>query len=308
MSDDETGIDLPDDIEIDEPTEATTSPYESRRVINGEGFHDPEAIKLDKLSADDESLEGDEAGDEVEGDDDGTMRTLIAKAVIRMGAAVVAWVLGRTRWSSGYCQQFARSAFGVGAYYGSARLAWLNAKYKHRTSSTGNIPKGVPVFWLGGSHGYGHVAISLGNGLCRSTDWPSRGRVGTARISDIHIHWGLSFQGWTEDINRVRIYTGSSGPKRTTLDASTIAEKARDHKDAFHGALLKKAVAAEVGQGDMNLRNAVLGSGFREQYRKVQEKYLRAHGEKPTAKTADGIPGPASLRWLGSRHGFDVRA
>lgn len=44
MSDDETGIDLPDDIEIDEPTEATTSPYESRRVINGEGFHDPEEI------------------------------------------------------------------------------------------------------------------------------------------------------------------------------------------------------------------------------------------------------------------------
>lgn len=108
---------------------------------------------------------------------------------------------------TGYCLIFAHDAFGVGAKYPSATSAWEHAVHKHPETDPTKIPRGVPVFWTGGSHGYGHVAVSRGGGSCWTTDLIRPGKVDVARIADVHARWGLTLVGWTEDINGVRVYT-----------------------------------------------------------------------------------------------------
>lgn len=226
----------------------------------------------------------------------------------RTGTAATNWARAQHSWHPiGMCLVFTRSAFSVPARYGSARLAWTNARRKHRTGS-GGIPPGVPVFWLGGSHGYGHIALSLGNGLCRSTDWPHAYQVNTARIDDITRRWGQHFQGWTEDLNGITVYKGNAAASGFVIDVSNVQHAARNDGKIVNGTKLKKAVAAEVGKGSMNLATTTLGANFREQYKHVQRAYLRAVGSKPGPGDVDGIPGRGSLEWLGRRHGFSIRS
>lgn len=292
----EIPVDFPH--EPDPATDDTVEPYADLPLRNGVGFQDPEAVVLDP---------------DVEGEATGRARApkragAVRRASARVGAAAASWARKITRWSpSGMCQQFTRSCFNVGAYYGTAALAWHRADHKHPTSLSrvGGMPPNVPVFWTGGSRGAGHAAYHLGHGLVRSTDWPRSGQVGTVHIATLTRAWGHSFQGWTEDINNVRVWEPE--PTRT-LDLSTIQRATRRGKDVPQGAFLKKAVAAEVGKGAMNLSTKTLGSGFKTQYRKVQREYIRSQGGTPTAKTADGIPGGESLRWLGRRQGFKVTA
>lgn len=68
-----------------------------------------------------------------------------------------------------------------------------------------NPPRGFPVAWSGGSRGYGHRAISLGNGKVRSTDVPSSGRVGTVSLDYFEKKWGLHYLGWSETITGAKI-------------------------------------------------------------------------------------------------------
>jgi hypothetical protein len=104
------------------------------------------------------------------------------------------------------CQSFVRSAFGVGAYYPSAVSAWQHARYRHPLSDGNHVPRGVPFFWSGGSRGYGHVVLSVGSGLCWSTDVARTGYVDLVRINDVTRRWGEHPLGWTEDINAVHVW------------------------------------------------------------------------------------------------------
>jgi cell wall-associated NlpC family hydrolase len=52
------------------------------------------------------------------------------------------------------------------------------------------------VFWTGGSHGFGHVAISLGNGKIASSDILRTGKVDVVPLSMIQQKWGLHYAGW----------------------------------------------------------------------------------------------------------------
>lgn len=126
---------------------------------------------------------------------------------VRTGKAAMDWARSQTRKiPSGMCQQFTRMAFNVGPGFPTASSAWSGSNKRHQTDDPSKVPPAVPVYFLGGSQGYGHAAVSLGNGLVRSTDWPRRYSVGTARISDIERSWGQRFVGWTEDINGVTVY------------------------------------------------------------------------------------------------------
>ena len=107
---------------------------------------------------------------------------------------------------SGWCLVFVRSCFGVSALYSSATQAWQQAKYRHPTTDAASIPRGVPVFWTGGSHGFGHIALSRGDGTCWTTDFVRAGQVDVARIDAIGPGWGLTLVGWTEDVNGVKVY------------------------------------------------------------------------------------------------------
>jgi hypothetical protein len=82
------------------------------------------------------------------------------------------------------------------------------------------------VFWTGGRHGYGHVALSRGNGSVWSTDYHRVGKVDACRIDEITRDWGLRLVGWTEDINGVRVWQQAE-PKRKAPARPTRVQKAR---------------------------------------------------------------------------------
>jgi hypothetical protein len=79
-----------------------------------------------------------------------------------------------------------------------AEAAWNRSRQKHRKDK--RPPAGVPVFWHNPRSKYGHIALSVGNGRVRSTDWPSRGRVGEVDINTMTRRWGLVYLGWTGDM------------------------------------------------------------------------------------------------------------
>lgn len=75
----------------------------------------------------------------------------------------------------------------------------------HNKHGDRNPPRGVPVAWSGGSHGFGHRAVSLGGGMIRSTDAGGRGRVATVPLNWFEEHWGLRYLGWSETISGLAI-------------------------------------------------------------------------------------------------------
>lgn len=141
-------------------------------------------------------------------DDDTPPSRADHEALPRMGEEAVAeakrWTLDSISLGAiGYCLRGVREIFGVAAHYNTAIDAWNDAKYRHPAPQGDAVPRAVPVFWSGGSDGFGHVAISIGNGLCRSTDWKRAGMVDLARIDDITSAWALNLEGWTRDLNTV---------------------------------------------------------------------------------------------------------
>jgi len=107
---------------------------------------------------------------------------------------------------TGWCLVFVRLCFGAPAKARDAATAYAAAERKHPVTSGAQVPRGVPVFWTGGSHGHGHVALSRGGGSVWTTDFVRKGKVDVARIDDITRVWGLRLAGWTEDINGVTVW------------------------------------------------------------------------------------------------------
>jgi hypothetical protein len=109
----------------------------------------------------------------------------------------------------GYCQQQTRQWSGIPAMYGDAATAWRNTNDRHPGDK--NPPRGAHVFWTGGSKGYGHAAMSLGNQQIRSTDAGGTGKVATRHIDWFGANWGLPYAGWAWDNNEVTIPHSTSG-------------------------------------------------------------------------------------------------
>jgi hypothetical protein len=103
----------------------------------------------------------------------------------------------------GMCLQVTRGWYGVASKYPDAATAWANAK--HRAPGDHSPPRGAIVWWTGGSSGYGHVGMSLGDGTFRSTDLPTKGKIGTVALSAPSSSWGQDYAGWSADINGVTI-------------------------------------------------------------------------------------------------------
>jgi uncharacterized protein YraI len=129
------------------------------------------------------------------------------------GAALVTRIKGdrgKAIYSS-MCQAYCVTRAGTGAvgdYDGDgaadAQDGWRKAKGKGKVvlaadiKSYSDIPAGTFAYWEGGSHGYGHVAITIGGGQVQSTDAPTWGRIGVVDIGWIASHWGngLKFVGY----------------------------------------------------------------------------------------------------------------
>ncbi len=109
----------------------------------------------------------------------------------------------------GYCLQWCRQKAGINSKYGDAATAWRNTNDRYPGSK--NAPRGSMVYWTGGSHGYGHIAVSVGNGKVRSTDAGGKGKVATVSIDWVQNNWGLPYAGWAWDVNEVTIPHSSGG-------------------------------------------------------------------------------------------------
>lgn len=102
------------------------------------------------------------------------------------------------------CLMFARSAYNIPSKYATASIAWSHTTQR----GTGTPPRGALVWWTGGSHGAGHVAVSIGDGTCWTSDFGNDaylgdGKIHRERISNIAQHASFTYRGWSRDINDV---------------------------------------------------------------------------------------------------------
>ena len=102
----------------------------------------------------------------------------------------------------GMCLQQTRFWCHIDAMWPDAATAWHMNLHKQRNK---NVPRGAPVFWLGGSQGFGHIALSLGNGWVRSTDAGGRGVIATHRLDWFEDNWRMPYAGWSPSLNGVTI-------------------------------------------------------------------------------------------------------
>lgn len=135
---------------------------------------------------------------------------------------------------TGWCLRSVRTCYAVDAFDFTknngrgplAHEAFDYAQHKHPTTDPASIPRGVPVYWKGGSSGAGHIAISTGNGYCWSTDIVRPGYFDHVPIATIRAKWGMTLLGWTEDLNGVRVYTPPTEPAKETVVAPTAPKVA----------------------------------------------------------------------------------
>jgi len=108
------------------------------------------------------------------------------------------------------------------------------AQYKHTDR---HPPAGVPVAYLGGSRDNGHRAISLGNGMIRSTDAAGWGHVGTVSLDWPERTWGLTYAGWSETCDGVLIPKPAPPAPKPLSDeekAAVIRHRARTATSKGH--------------------------------------------------------------------------
>lgn len=103
----------------------------------------------------------------------------------------------------------------------SAQAAWDQVPLVARQTNT-TPPPGVPVYWTGGSSGYGHIALSAGNGQVYSTDFGPNGYVGDGRVRLVSINaisahdHALKYAGWSNDLGATP--TSAGGKYGTVYD------------------------------------------------------------------------------------------
>ena len=136
---------------------------------------------------------------------------------VRTGKLAIAWAQGQrasgtSKWHN-LCLKFVRSCFNVPAKNPNARLAWANAKKKHKTGNAASIPAGVPVYWDTRTTN-DHIAISVGGGKCLSSDVGGKGKIGLIGIDALSKAWNAQLLGWSEDVNGVTVYTAPPKPAK----------------------------------------------------------------------------------------------
>lgn len=126
--------------------------------------------------------------------DDGRVR-------LRTPAEIVAAAHAITTGYGGLCLKFVRTCAGIGSKYASAKAAWAGATHRH--TGYDDAPAGAFLFMSHPRSTYGHVTVYLGDATVRTTN-SSTNRIHTDRIST-WTGWGYTVQGWSEDLNGVRI-------------------------------------------------------------------------------------------------------
>lgn len=160
---------------------------------------------------------------------------------------IVAAARSITTGYGGLCLKFARTCAGIGSKYGSAKAAWAAAAHKH--AGYADAPPGAFLFMSHPRSRYGHVAIYLGDGTMRTTN-STTNRIHTDRVTT-WVGWGYSVQGWTEDLNGVRVpgLAPVPKPKSTGTTTSGSGTSSTSTSTASAGAVLGRgSTGAAVGR------------------------------------------------------------
>lgn len=206
----------------------------------------------------------------------------------------VAWAKGQHQDPSrswlGMCQMFVRMSYDVGPGFRTATAAWDGANERHPLTDGNRAPRGVPFYWKGGSRGYGHVALTVGNGLCWTNDARRSGKIDLVRINDITRQWGQQPVGWAQDINNVHIW---SFP---TVDLSDLVAAAEMDPARRTGGTTAGAAAdvvrferALAARGYLN--PAYVDGSYGTKTIEAMHRYQRDHG-----MAGRGMPTTASVR------------
>lgn len=201
-------------------------------------------------------------------------------------ATARAWSKARKFVGVGECLATVRQYYAVPPKYLTAADSWQAAEHKHFAKSGIEVPRGAPVWWTGGSSGAGHVAISVGGGLCLSTDWKEPGKIDYARIDDITATWALNFKGWTRELNDVVVWRPA--PAGPVVHLSNLLP-GRRNDDVL---ALKKRLS-EKGYKGFIVKSSKFGRGLKAAYAAYQRR-LGYFGPN-----ANGVPGKLSLEKLG---------
>lgn len=130
--------------------------------------------------------------------------------------------LGRTwarlgHWCGvGYCLRTIRTLYAVAPLYPDAETAAEHTTTLIEETDPARIPWGVPVWWVNG--GYGHVALSVGDGRCLTTDYVHPGHLGVAPIAALAPWCHGRLLGWSRDINAVAIWPEQAVKPPLVLD------------------------------------------------------------------------------------------
>lgn len=187
--------------------------------------------------------------------------------------------------------------------------AALGMRLSPNLHTTGTPPAGALCWWTGGSHGYGHVAISAGAGYTWTTDILRAARIDKVAISLIHDRWGLTYRGWTDNycgqftVDTAATVTRPDVSLRRINAAQKVEQKApRAVRGYPDGAVLVEKALAKIGVttgGGANI-DGHLGTGYTAAVHTFQNQHSGG---------GDGILGPREFALLASMSGlFDAVA
>lgn len=162
-----------------------------------------------------------------------------------------------TSSTKGMCQLWTRTMFGapsVGDVDGDkdadAVDGWKSEPVSKRHTDR-NAPRGVPGAFKGGSRGFGHRVVCLGNGKVRTIDMKngrySPGSVSTETIATVERVLGVQWLGWSETISgqTIPLPPKPPAPPKTSrgvhVDAA-IASLRKSKGTGERGRLIKEAL------------------------------------------------------------------
>jgi hypothetical protein len=110
------------------------------------------------------------------------------------------WAAQGRRGVKGLCLKTCREAWGIGAMYPSAIVAWRNTPAKNRFTDFRKAPIGAVHYYEGGK--YGHIVIQsdLKNRVW-GTDLPTVDRIGLHHRRLPVNRWKYKYLGWSNWLN-----------------------------------------------------------------------------------------------------------
>lgn len=221
------------------------------------------------------------------------------------------------RSQAGMCLYASNEMFGVtGVSCHDATLAWHRSKFKH----SGTPPKGAHVLWTGGSHGFGHSAVSAGGGWVYSTDIYGQGRYWKTTIQTINAAWGLErYAGWALDFCGATLlsvvgWNCHTNKRRTKPTVSLRLARRAARNDPGHPRSVKNCPETtalieqwlwDEGMTGKSRHRIIDGHWSGTATTLWYSRWQRKLGYR--GADADGIPGAASLAELAGRHGYKLR-